>query len=803
MVNRDEARQGMNMIYREMRNPHSIFFRITIIFMALILGLICVMTAWLSRISAENHQKLLAEADLGQMEAVSQGLEQNLDAVSQMMTQMLWSKDFCSYMVTLESDDQSRDYRMVRQLSSSVMGENNILKKVWFGTEKAGKVYQSGSYEILNLENADIFNQACLCRDQWILYREDQEQSMETYLWNYEGRLFLIHSLNPGHELGLAICELDRQVLLRILSDESTEENAIIYLFDAEGRPLLDGVLDYSRIDSYDLSDENCITMEMLSASNLKIRKGNIYYYCSERLSWQYVRIIDWDSMHVGFLETARAWVPAIFILVIFALLLNMYLIRTIYQPIINLMQRVLPEKGEEKGEEKNSKRTDAFTALAGAYSDARQQNVDLESSRDRLMDEQERMQAVISQMSPDVMESTVRKLLNGRSYERAYLEQILEGISAEMPAVGRFVVFSYIVEPPANREVSEREHTLYLASIQTLWKQVAGGTYPMITVLMERYVIAAVVAFPVEMSAVEIKKVCQNQMDAMREGTRSLPYHLWMDRGQICNHLSEIRESYMDSLERIQYQRYSAISTEDPERNQVSAAFVSTQASLDQAYFREKAREILLSCVNGKLEEARHLLVELLEEVEHRDCEIAVRKGYYKLLLDEILEKVISYPLTEEEMAQIKEQGIIDDLEHENNEAVIAVLVNRRCRELCQIVYAYGRKNQYKYVEQAKNYIEANYVNSNMALNDVAEHIGISSSYLSELFNEVSGQRFSSYLADYRVDKAKKLLQATTLTITEIGFQCGFNSVQNFIRVFKKVAGYTPGQFRDLKERD
>ena len=112
-------------------------------------------------------------------------------------------------------------------------------------------------------------------------------------------------------------------------------------------------------------------------------------------------------------------------------------------------------------------------------------------------------------------------------------------------------------------------------------------------------------------------------------------------------------------------------------------------------------------------------------------------------------------------------------------------------------MISGYARKNRYKYVNQAKEYIAANYSNSSLSLNDVAEHCSISASYLSELFNEVGGEKFSAYLAKYRVEKARQLQSATNLTVKEIGYQCGFNSSQNFIRVYKKYTGVTPGQYK------
>ena len=58
-------------------------------------------------------------------------------------------------------------------------------------------------------------------------------------------------------------------------------------------------------------------------------------------------------------------------------------------------------------------------------------------------------------------------------------------------------------------------------------------------------------------------------------------------------------------------------------------------------------------------------------------------------------------------------------------------------------------------------------------------------------------GGGFTDYLNQYRIAKAKPLLEKNELTISEVGEQVGFNSAQSFIRVFKKYEGETPGQYR------
>jgi AraC-like DNA-binding protein len=109
----------------------------------------------------------------------------------------------------------------------------------------------------------------------------------------------------------------------------------------------------------------------------------------------------------------------------------------------------------------------------------------------------------------------------------------------------------------------------------------------------------------------------------------------------------------------------------------------------------------------------------------------------------------------------------------------------------------------QYQYIQHAKEFIAENYAKSTLSLNEVGATVGLSASYLSGLFKEMQSVNFSTYLANYRVERSKLLLTSTDLSVNRISHACGFNSSQNYYRVFKKYVGMTPGQYRSEQKPD
>ena len=86
------------------------------------------------------------------------------------------------------------------------------------------------------------------------------------------------------------------------------------------------------------------------------------------------------------------------------------------------------------------------------------------------------------------------------------------------------------------------------------------------------------------------------------------------------------------------------------------------------------------------------------------------------------------------------------------------------------------------------------------LSLRRVAKAVNIHPNYLSERFKQVTGMNFVEYVARTRFEKACKLLHDGGLRISEIAFAAGFQSLSQFNRVFKKLSGKSPTQYRAAK---
>lgn len=97
----------------------------------------------------------------------------------------------------------------------------------------------------------------------------------------------------------------------------------------------------------------------------------------------------------------------------------------------------------------------------------------------------------------------------------------------------------------------------------------------------------------------------------------------------------------------------------------------------------------------------------------------------------------------------------------------------------------------------KVKDYISKNYMDE-IRLNTLAEMASMSPSAFSRFFKLHTGRNLSDYIIDIRLGFAARMLVDTIKSVSEIGFECGFNNLSNFNRIFKKKKGCSPSEFRD-----
>ena len=790
----DNNTRGRSLL-KELFQNQSIFRRIFLSLMSFLMILILVVTYWVNQVSDRGQQVQIMRSSLARMEAASRTLEQVFDDLTASMTQLLWTDNFLKYLLLPVPEDQTRFSAIQRQLNN-VSRSTWVVKQISFFCDYSERVFRSDTSSVFQLSeypDAFLFETDWEEADDGVLYYTNEERETSTWLITRDGRIFLRQNLFMGKSLGSVVYELNTAIVNGFISNSNSQPQENIFPYAGNGQPVLTGVLDYPLPSLREMGeDERTITLQ--NVENIHLKKG-VQFYQTEgrRLPWTFLKVVNRADMRVSILDTVHAWLPLLLFLFLVSLLVTATVIYSIQKPVNRLLK--LAGGGETAGGAQKKKTSkdktrpqNEFAVLENAYSQA--------------MNRHEEMSQLVENLAPDALDSILLKMLNGRSEEKPErLEKVLSGMGDPLPVRGRFLMVACLLEEPEGRIVTEEERELYRESLRKRIEGFAGKGYTLHSLRVQPDSMALLLSFRESTSAVAIKKVFVELQKALEQQNEVLPFRVWVESGQPFMLLTDCRQAWQEGLERIRYRQKKQLEQKEASSHAASS-FAETGDLAEKMerrfWLQEQAGNIASLYSKGERPGASMMAENTVYEIASNCENLEKMKNCYMIFLEEMAGKAIAFPLTAEEQLLLDEKAIGETARGAADSEELQHFVLERCRAIGHLLYTYNRKSRYKYLDLARGYIAEHYTESDLALADVAEHIGISASYLSELWSELGGERFSVYLASYRVEQARQLLQNTDLPVKEIGTRCGFNSVQNFNRVFKKYTGVTPGQYRE-----
>ncbi|MDB4497873.1 AraC family transcriptional regulator [Gammaproteobacteria bacterium] len=112
------------------------------------------------------------------------------------------------------------------------------------------------------------------------------------------------------------------------------------------------------------------------------------------------------------------------------------------------------------------------------------------------------------------------------------------------------------------------------------------------------------------------------------------------------------------------------------------------------------------------------------------------------------------------------------------------------------EAVYSNTIHKDKKRIEKAYRYIIDNYQNK-ITLHDVAQVAAMSDTAFSAFFSKTVRKPFSTFLIEYRIERACKLIKESKLNISDISYAVGFSDIPYFNRTFKKVMNQSPSEYK------
>jgi len=126
-----------------------------------------------------------------------------------------------------------------------------------------------------------------------------------------------------------------------------------------------------------------------------------------------------------------------------------------------------------------------------------------------------------------------------------------------------------------------------------------------------------------------------------------------------------------------------------------------------------------------------------------------------------------------------------------------LGLWLKSRCLKLRDILGRQRTDSAWKTVERAKDFIAANYADSELSVETLCAHLHLSSTYFSTLFKRETGMSFTACVTEVRMERAARLLQETDEKTYLIAEKTGYADPNYFSYVFKRHFGVTPSKFR------
>lgn len=149
--------------------------------------------------------------------------------------------------------------------------------------------------------------------------------------------------------------------------------------------------------------------------------------------------------------------------------------------------------------------------------------------------------------------------------------------------------------------------------------------------------------------------------------------------------------------------------------------------------------------------------------------------------------------------LEELNEANVVGRLYADSLATGLAIQIVRRYSSLRDIQIGHGGMAPHK-LRKALGLIDhhlADEEEGRVALRNVAQHVGMSYFHFSRAFKHSMGMTPTNYIAERRIERAKKLLEETELPISEVALRAGFSSQSHFTTAFRRFAGATPKVFR------
>ncbi len=729
-------------------------FTVVLVLFSLLLGAFMFYTLYAENKSLSQNAEV---SQLNVLKTTSTAVELTLQDLQLLMNQTIWSKEFTSAIINSSSENYSRTSYIVTQLAQ-IAKDYPYIKRAYLYIPTAHSVYSS---DLSYLSANDSFDPLFQDPESIIEFSSTRLSGSTDSLCikQIDGRPLLFQHLYPDYlnSIGVLIFEFDISALGLLVAQAGEEQPDLCYVFDPTGRQIFTSQAPEDIL-------QQAQDIPGGAEGVLEGPDGSLYFYSrSAQTDWLYMTRTGPEAFQ--FLPSFRRVLTMGLLMLLLGLFISFQIAFRANRPIRSLLG-MLAESNADIHDAENE-----IDYLAKTYNSTSEQNSHLRQA--------------IANITPMVLEPLFISILAGKAPSGAEIQSTLDSLGNPISPNAKYLAVVIDITERNGSRLQALEANLILLQIRDILHQRLPGDYHGFLISKDDQFLSLILVIPPEDGEVSINQAVLRLCRALDKLSAAAFCDIQWSCGKIYTYIKDVRYSYLDARKSLDRRRFYG----QQENEEFS---IPLQAS----YF-EQAKLIFHSMRDKQPQMARTLASELTKTIAAEYPESAACLSQYEIYVDTLLEIAGAMNVSSTEELSVRKEAFLRTLRQSGGVPQMSQAVSDFCGEILDIFERRNYKKAAQHISRIQEYIHANYSNCNLSQNIVAEEIGISPAYLSRLFKQEMGTSFTEYINNVRLEQAKQLLISSQLLIKDIAYQTGFNSLQNFFRIFKKNIGISPGEYR------
>jgi two-component system response regulator YesN len=473
--------------------------------------------------------------------------------------------------------------------------------------------------------------------------------------------------------------------------------------------------------------------------------------------------------------------------------LLIYYFLRRNYHPVSRLVQ-LIADKTKIPGR----KAYNEFQYLQHAF--------------DNTLVEMDNIKSLLVQQQHILRSHFILRLLKGRLDHQVPLDESLSKFHMRLPSEDFAVLLFYVeqserfFESLPSRDIGDKWRWLQFIITNVVEELASERNVGYVTEVNEA--MACLVCFREEDEEGRQAELLRVASAAQRFLEEKYRIHLTVAVSGIRSGIAGISQAYLEALDAMEYKlvmgskeiiAYEDVIAESSEKGRLGY------------YYPLQIKQKLINYVKvGEAERAVQTLDEIIERNAGSSLmSVPLAKCLMFNLLSTLIEAIDEIGI-EEDHSLVRDPKWLERLTSCDTIQDMQLQLEQIFLQVCDYTAAKRRQDMQtsrlrevdQVVDRIKKLIGEQYRDPNLNISMIGDHFGRKATNLSKLFKDRTGEGLLDYINDVRVEQAKALLGDDKLTIYEVAGCVGYNDVNAFIRIFKKVEGITPGKYKEMNGR-